>query len=52
GRLGSTDVRATSIAGAFDFGAAHPRPFERIPSKYSDAFFEHQKPSGLPPDDE
>jgi phospholipase C len=49
GRLGTTDGRANSILDSFDFTQA-PRPFTIIPSKYSKAFFERQKPSGLPVD--
>jgi hypothetical protein len=35
----------------FDFNQS-PRSFITIPSKHSKAFFLHQKPSGLPVDDE
>jgi phospholipase C len=49
GRLGTTDGRANSILDSFDFTQA-PRPFTTIPSKYRKAFFERQKPSGLPVD--
>jgi phospholipase C len=49
GRLGTTDGRANSVLDSFDFTQA-PRPFTTIPSKYRKAFFERQKPSGLPVD--
>ncbi|MGB8967031.1 MAG: hypothetical protein WCB99_15455, partial [Candidatus Cybelea sp.] len=49
GRLGTTDTRAASILDCLDF-KQHPRPFTTIPSKYRKAFFERQKPSGLPVD--
>ncbi len=51
GSLGTSDVRANSIIDSFDFTQA-PRPFTPISTKYSKAFFERQKPSGLPLDDE
>jgi phospholipase C len=51
GRLGTTDVTATSIGDVFDF-SQKPRPFETIPAKYSEEFFLHQKPSNEPVDDE
>ncbi len=51
GSLGTTDVRATSIAGAFDFTQA-PRPFVPVAAPKSRAFFEHEKPSYKPVDDE
>ena len=49
--LGTTDVRATSIGDSFDFTAA-PRKFVSIPSSYSRAYFEHQRPSNEPVDTE
>ncbi|MGB8965844.1 MAG: alkaline phosphatase family protein [Candidatus Cybelea sp.] len=51
GRLGTTDTRATSIVDCFDF-TQHPREFNRIPSKYSRAYFERQPPSYEPVDSE
>ncbi|HXB84113.1 MAG TPA: alkaline phosphatase family protein [Candidatus Acidoferrum sp.] len=49
GRLGTTDSRATSIVDCFDF-AQSPRTFKRIPSSYSQQYFEHQPPSYEPVD--
>ncbi|HZV77780.1 MAG TPA: alkaline phosphatase family protein [Candidatus Babeliales bacterium] len=49
GRLGTTDRRAKSIAGSFDFSQA-PRAFKSIPLKYSKSFFLHQRPSHQPVD--
>jgi phospholipase C len=51
GRLGTTDETTKSIASMFDFKQS-PRSFIKIPSSHSKAFFLHQKPSGLPVDDE
>jgi phospholipase C len=51
GRLGTTDVRATSIGDCFDFSQP-PRTFSSIPSKYSRAYFERQPPSFRPVDSE
>ena len=51
GRLGTTDVRAHSIADAFDFGQL-PRTFKRVPARYSRSYFEHEKPSYEPVDSE
>jgi phospholipase C len=51
GSLGTTDRRATSIGDAFDF-TQQPRPFTPIPSKYSRAYFLHQRPSYKPVDTE
>jgi len=48
--LGTTDATATSISNCFDF-AKPPRRFAPIAAKYSRAFFERQKPSGLPVDE-
>ncbi len=49
GRLGTSDVRATSINDCFDF-EQKPRAFAPIPAKYSRAFFERQPPSYQPVD--
>lgn len=51
GRLGATDVRANSMADVFDFSAS-PRPFQPIPATYSKSYFEHQRLSNTPVDDE
>ena len=51
GRLGSTDVRARSISGCFDFSQT-PRPFRPIGSEYPIEYFEHHPESDLPPDTE
>jgi phospholipase C len=51
GRLGTTDQRATSIVDSFDF-TQQMRQFQQIPSSHSKSFFQHQKPSGAPVDDE
>jgi len=51
GRLGTTDETTKSIASMFDFNQS-PRSFITIPSSRSKSFFLHQKPSGLPVDDE
>jgi phospholipase C len=51
GRLGTTDVRAVSIANCFDFAQA-PRKFKRIPAHYSRSYFERRPPSYLPVDTE
>lgn len=50
-RLGTSDVRASSIVDCFNFNQA-PRSFTAIPTKYSKTFFLHQKPSNIPLDDE
>jgi phospholipase C len=49
GSLGTTDQRATSIGDSFDF-TQQPRHFTPIASKYSRAYFEHQRPSYEPVD--
>ena len=49
GRLGTTDVRAASIADSFNF-KQKPRAFSHIDAKYSKSFFEHQRPSNIPVD--
>jgi phospholipase C len=51
GSLGTTDATSTSIANMFDYGQK-PRKFKIIPAKYPREFFMHQKPSGLPVDEE
>jgi phospholipase C len=51
GRIGTSDVRAASIAGCLDF-RQHPRKFIPIPVKYSREYFENQPPSDQPVDDE
>jgi phospholipase C len=51
GRLGTTDVRANSIADCLDF-TQPPRGFIRITAKYTKAYFERRPPSGLPVDPE
>lgn len=51
GRLGTTDETSTSIAGMFDY-SLEPRAYRAVRTKYSRAFFLHQKPSGLPVDTE
>jgi phospholipase C len=49
-RLGTTDATANSMLDdVFDFSQA-PRAFAPIPSKYSQTYFRHQKPSGKPVD--
>lgn len=50
--LGTTDVRAASFLNdAFDFTQS-PRTFQPLAARYSRAFFEHQRPSNHPVDDE
>jgi phospholipase C len=51
GRLGTTDVRANSIADCFAF-RQKPRAFRVIPAQYSRQYFETQRPSYEPVDDE
>jgi phospholipase C len=51
GSLGTTDKRANSIANVFDFQQS-PRPFAPIPAKYSKSYFERERPSNLPVDNE
>jgi phospholipase C len=51
GTLGTTDVRANNLTDSFDF-TQPPRTFTPIQTKYSIEYFEHQKASGLPVDDE
>jgi phospholipase C len=49
-RLGTTDVRATSIGDSFDYGQK-PRRFVPIAAKYPLTYFEHETPSNHPLDD-
>jgi phospholipase C len=49
GRIGTSDLRAKSIAGCFDFRQP-ARPFAPIAAKYSRAFFMAQRPSNQPVD--
>ncbi len=51
GRLGSTDVRATSISDMFDLSKP-PRAFVPAPNSLSPKFFKDQPPSLDPTDDE
>jgi phospholipase C len=51
GRLGTTDVRATSIGDMFDFSQP-PRPFVRIKAPLPPSYFEREPPSSDPVDDE
>ena len=51
GRLGTTDVRATSIVDCFDFTQS-PRTFDQIPSSHDKAYFLRRRPSPLPVDTE
>ncbi len=52
GKLGTIEERrAFSIGNAFNFGQT-PRPFQTIAAPLHRAFFEKQKPSGLPVDTE
>ncbi len=48
GSLHTTDSRATSIGNIFT--AQKPRPFKPLATKYSQAFFLKQTPSGVSPD--
>ena len=50
GRLGTTDVRANSIADMLDFSQP-PSPFVPIAAKYPASYFLHRAPSGRAPDD-
>jgi phospholipase C len=50
GRLGTTDGTTNSIDDMFDFFQS-PRQFQAVGSKYSRAYFLHQKPSRVPVDD-
>ncbi|HYL27639.1 MAG TPA: alkaline phosphatase family protein [Candidatus Nitrosotalea sp.] len=51
GRIGTTDIRATSIGDCFDF-SQRPRKFTPIAAKYSRGYFERQRPSYRPVDTE
>jgi phospholipase C len=51
GRLGTSDVRAHSIADCFDFKQS-PRKFVPIKSTYSERYFETEPPSDAPVDNE
>ncbi len=51
GSLGTTDARATSIGGIFNFNQ-RPRPFTPIPSQRSRTYFLHRAPSQQPVDTE
>ena len=51
GRIGTTDVRATSIGDVFDY-SEQARAFQRIPSSRSRAYFQRRQPSYRPVDDE
>lgn len=51
GRLNTTDKRAKSIGDSFDFSQP-PRPFHKIRTPYSRAYFLRQAPSNLPVDTE
>ncbi len=48
-RLGTSDERAASMDGVFDF-TQKPRSFAPIPAKYSKSYFERQAPSNEPVD--
>lgn len=50
-RIGTTDVRANSIADCFSF-SQKPRRFSPIQASYSRRYFERQRPSLQPVDDE
>ena len=47
GSMGTTDVRAKSIVGMFDF-KQKPRTFAKIPSGLNVRYFRHQPPSSAP----
>jgi hypothetical protein len=49
--LGTTDATSNSISDMLNYKQS-PRPFSTISSKYSRSYFMHQKPSGIPVDDE
>jgi phospholipase C len=51
GRLGTTDLRAASIADCFNF-TQPPRPFHPIRAPYGQRWLVHQSPSNEPVDDE
>ncbi|MGA8532875.1 MAG: alkaline phosphatase family protein [Candidatus Tumulicola sp.] len=50
-RIGTTDVRATSIGNVFDFNGP-PRKFSPIPAALPRSYFEHHRPSYQPVDTE
>jgi phospholipase C len=50
-RLGTTDVRAASFVNDFFDFKRPASAFVPIAAKYTQAYFEHQKPSGRPVDD-
>lgn len=50
GSLGTTDVRANSIADCFDFNQK-PRPFVPIPESFSRSYWEHYNVSAAPIDE-
>ncbi len=50
-RIGTTDVRSTSIGNVFDFSQP-ARKFQPIPAALPQSYFEHQRPSYLPVDTE
>src|SRR5579862_2877775 len=50
GSLGTSDVRANSIADSFDFYQT-PRPYVPIPVHYGKSYWKHYKPSSAPIDD-
>ena len=49
GSLNTTDRRANSMIESFYY-SQKPIQFKKIPSQYSEEYFIHEKPSGLPPD--
>jgi phospholipase C len=51
GTLGKTDARARDLLGCFDFSQA-PRKFEVVKAPYSRRYFERQRPSYQPVDDQ
>jgi phospholipase C len=51
GSLGGNDKYANSIINCFNY-SHKPLKFVEIPSDHDKEFFVHQKPSGLPPDDD
>ncbi|MBV8117769.1 MAG: hypothetical protein JOY69_05065 [Candidatus Eremiobacteraeota bacterium] len=50
-RIGTTDVRATSIVDCFDFDQP-PRTFQTIPAALPQSYFERMRPSNAPLDSE
>ena len=49
GRLGTTDVRATSMADMLNYNQK-PRAFKPIGTTYSKSYFMHERPSNVPVD--